>query len=114
MLLLLRLLFFYDFLLLCFCQLAFFFGFAEPLQLGNQHQADQRCGKAAVVQQEAAVQGRYSRNQQIMQTASQHAAAPAVLAGNGAQAVGVAQTDHNGLVADGQSKISLTTVIANQ
>ena len=29
---------------------AIFFGFAEPFQLGSQQQADQRCGKAAIVQ----------------------------------------------------------------
>ena len=89
-------------------QLALFLGLAELLQLGYQHQADQRCGEAAVVQAEAAVHIRYAGNQQIVQSCGQYAVAKAISTGDGAEAIGIAQTDQNGLVGNGQ-RIALHT-----
>ena len=81
-------------------------GGGELFQLRHQNDADQRGGEAAVVQAVAAVEVGHGGHQQVVHHSGDEAVAPAVLVGDGAQAVGVAQTHHDGLGVDCAGKIA--------
>ena len=78
----------------------------ELFQFGHQHQANKAGGEAAVIQAEAAVEVGHRGDQQVVQAGGQHTEAPAVLIRNGAQAVGIAQANHNSLGIDGSGEIA--------
>ena len=67
------------------------------LQGGEHQQAHQRCREAAVVQAHAAVELGHGGDHAVVEHGGEEAVAPAVLVGDGAQTVGIAQTHHNGL-----------------
>ena len=72
-------------------------GHKMALQTGNHQQAYQRSGETAVVQAHAAVKHRHGGHHAEVHHGRQHTVEPAVFVGDGAEAVGIAQTHHNGL-----------------
>ena len=63
----------------------------EPLQGGDEEDAHQAGGEAAVIEQVAAVESRDASHQGVVEHTCHNTGAPAVLAGDGTQAVGIAQ-----------------------
>ena len=76
-------------------------GLGKTLQNGDQKQAHKGRGEAAIVQAVAAVEQGDGGDQGIVHHGREEAVFPAVFPGDGAEAVGIAQADHNGLGIDG-------------
>ena len=78
----------------------FFLGLAEFFQNGYQQDAHKDCGKAAVIQAEAAVQAGYKSDHTVMHHSCHETVLPAVLVANRRKSVGIAQTHNDGLGVD--------------
>ena len=68
-----------------------------PLQSGNHQQTHQTGGETTVVQAHTAVEYRQGGDHTEVHHGCNHTIEPAVLVRNGAEAVGIAQTHHDGL-----------------
>ena len=68
-----------------------------PLQTGDHQQTYQCSGEAAVIQAHTAMEHRNCGDHTEVHYGSAHAVEPAVFVSDGAEAVGIAQANHNGL-----------------
>ena len=93
-------------MLLCLCSQAVSLQSAELFQDRYQDDAHEDGGEAAVVQAEATVQTGHQGDQAVVDHSGHKAVCPAVLIAAGAEAVGVAQTDDDGLGIDSQGEVS--------